>query len=110
MPVPDSFRQLAAEVNNWGRWGDDDEIGTINLITADAVRRGVACAKTGKTFSLADISMLAIVHRVSEIFPNELKGAGLPHLHDWWARVMARPAAKYAYSNGTEETPKRPPI
>jgi len=53
MPVPDSFRQLAAEVNNWGRWGDDDEIGTINLITPDVVKRGVACAKSGKTFSLA---------------------------------------------------------
>jgi hypothetical protein len=28
---------------------------------------------------------------------------------DWWDRSMARPAAKYVYANGTEETPKRPP-
>ena len=34
--------------------------------------------------------------------------ARFPALNDWWDRVMARPAAKYVYTNGTEETPKRP--
>lgn len=53
MPVPDAFRQLAAEVNNWGRWGDDDEIGTVNLITPDVVRRGAGAVKHGRAFSLA---------------------------------------------------------
>lgn len=53
MPVPDAFRALAAQVNNWGRWGDDDEIGTINLVTPDVVRRAAACVRTGTTFSLA---------------------------------------------------------
>ncbi len=47
------FEALAEQVTNWRRWGDDDEIGTINLITAEAVRRGAACAKTGRSFSLA---------------------------------------------------------
>ena len=32
------FEELFAEVSNWGRWGDDDELGTLNLIT-DAKRR-----------------------------------------------------------------------
>jgi kynurenine formamidase len=53
MALPEWFHDLAKKVNNWGRWGGDDEIGTINLITPDVVRRGVACAKTGKAFSLA---------------------------------------------------------
>ena len=53
MPIPDDFRALAEKVNNWGRWGDDDQIGTLNLITDDVVKRGVACARTGKRFSLA---------------------------------------------------------
>ena len=53
MPAPDAFRALAAQVNNWGRWGDDDEIGTINLVTPDVVQRAAACVRTGKTFSLA---------------------------------------------------------
>ncbi len=53
MPIPDDFRALAEKVNNWGRWGPDDEIGTLNLITDEVVRRGAACVKTGKRFSLA---------------------------------------------------------
>jgi kynurenine formamidase len=53
MAIPESFRALAAKVNNWGRWGDDDELGTINLVTDDVRRRAAACVKTGKAFSLA---------------------------------------------------------
>jgi kynurenine formamidase len=47
------FTELAKRVSNWGRWGDDDELGTLNLIDAAAVQRGAACVKTGKRFSLA---------------------------------------------------------
>jgi kynurenine formamidase len=53
MPIPDDFRALAEKVNNWGRWGPEDEIGTLNLITDAVVRRAAACVKTGKRFSLA---------------------------------------------------------
>ena len=53
MPLDDDFVQLAGRVRNWGRWGDDDELGTLNLIDAAAVQRGVACAQTGKTFNLS---------------------------------------------------------
>ncbi len=53
MPIPDDFRALAEKVNNWGRWGPDDEIGTLNLIGDEVVRRASACVRTGKRFSLA---------------------------------------------------------
>lgn len=53
MPMPDEFRELAAHVNNWGRWGDDDRLGTLNLITDDVVKAAAACVRTGKRFSLA---------------------------------------------------------
>ncbi|HWC38897.1 MAG TPA: cyclase family protein [Acidimicrobiales bacterium] len=53
MPYPEWFHRLAKKVNNWGRWGEDDEIGTINLITPEVRRRAAACVKTGRTFSLA---------------------------------------------------------
>ena len=44
---------LAARVNNWGRWGADDEIGTLNLITPAVVAAGAACIRRGDSFSLA---------------------------------------------------------
>jgi kynurenine formamidase len=40
-------------VSNWGRWGADDERGTLNFITPDAVRRGAAAVRRGVTFELA---------------------------------------------------------
>lgn len=53
MSLPEWFLELARDVSNKGRWGDDDEIGTMNLITREATLRGVACARTGRSFSLA---------------------------------------------------------
>ena len=48
----DVLRTLAPRVSNWGRWGPDDERGTINFITPEVVRRGAACVKRGDVFSL----------------------------------------------------------
>lgn len=45
--VSDAFERLAVEVSNWGRWGELDERGTLNLLDVDGtlgleVRDGVA--------------------------------------------------------------------
>lgn len=48
----EQIRSIAQRVSNWGRWGKDDERGTINFITTDVVRRGAACVKRGDVFSL----------------------------------------------------------
>src|SRR3954468_24259644 len=45
MPMPQEFHELAKKVNNWGRWGTDDELGTLNLITPDVVKRGGSLIK-----------------------------------------------------------------
>lgn len=44
---------IAARVRNWGRWGPEDELGTVNLVTPAVVRAAAACARSGKVFSLA---------------------------------------------------------
>ena len=46
------FRRMADDVRNWGRWGDADEIGTLNFITADKVAEAAATVKQGKVISL----------------------------------------------------------
>jgi kynurenine formamidase len=53
MALPPELQALATEVSNWGRWGADDELGTLNLIDDAAVARGLAAARTGARFSLA---------------------------------------------------------
>jgi kynurenine formamidase len=53
MALPPDLLALAAEVSNWGRWGADDELGTLNLIDDAAVARGLAAARTGTRIPLA---------------------------------------------------------
>lgn len=53
MPYPDVVLQVADRVRNWGRWGDDDEIGTLNFLTDDVVRAAASCIRSGRRFSLA---------------------------------------------------------
>jgi kynurenine formamidase len=53
MALPPELQELAAEVSNWGRWGEKDELGTLNLIDDAAVARGLAAARIGARFSLA---------------------------------------------------------
>lgn len=38
--------------SSWGLWGEDDELGTINLLTQESARRGLSCARTGRVFPL----------------------------------------------------------
>jgi kynurenine formamidase len=53
MALPPHLKELAARVSNAGRWGDDDQRGTLNLLTPEAVLRGVRAVRQGKVFSLA---------------------------------------------------------
>ncbi len=52
MAVPPVFTEMAARVRNWGRWGPEDEIGTLNLIDHAARRRGAAAVVSGRAFAL----------------------------------------------------------
>jgi kynurenine formamidase len=46
--------ETSAERNKqWGRWGADDELGTLNHATPDSVVAAAKLVKTGKTFGLA---------------------------------------------------------
>ena len=53
MSLPAEFHEIAKRVNNWGRWGADDEIGTLNLITDEVVREAAATVRTGRRIPLA---------------------------------------------------------
>jgi kynurenine formamidase len=53
MPFPQAVLDVADRVRNWGRWGDDDEIGTLNYLTDEVVRRAASCIRSGRRFSLA---------------------------------------------------------
>ena len=53
MALPESFLQISNRVRNWGRWGDDDQLGTLNFITPEVVRNAARCIRTGESFPLS---------------------------------------------------------
>lgn len=38
--------------SNWGRWGEDDELGAVNYLTNEQVLRGIRAVEDGETFAL----------------------------------------------------------
>ncbi len=52
MAVPESFADIARRVRNWGRWGADDQLGTLNLIDDAVRRRAVASVQDGRSLPL----------------------------------------------------------
>jgi kynurenine formamidase len=42
-----------AALRNWGRWGEDDEAGTLNLATPELIVEAMKLVRRGATFSLA---------------------------------------------------------
>src|SRR6186713_2552289 len=46
------FDQLFQRVKNWGRWGAEDQLGSVNLITSAKRKQALSLAKTGQTVSL----------------------------------------------------------
>ena len=47
------FERWKTELSNWGRWGKDDQIGALNLITPVKRRQAAALVKEGFSVSLA---------------------------------------------------------
>ena len=47
------FEAWQTELSNWGRWGKDDELGTLNLITPAKRRAALALVKEGVPVSLS---------------------------------------------------------
>jgi kynurenine formamidase len=47
------FDALFKQVSNWGRWGKDDQLGAVNLVTPAKRKQAVTLVKSGISVSLA---------------------------------------------------------
>ena len=50
------FDQLMKELSNWGRWGKDDQMGAVNLITPAKRKEALRSVKEGVSVSMARIA------------------------------------------------------
>jgi hypothetical protein len=46
------FDRIFESVKNWGKWGPDDQLGTLNYITRDKVRQAAGLVKSGRQVSM----------------------------------------------------------
>ncbi len=49
----ETFEEWMSELSNWGRWGDDDQLGTVNLITPEKRVEAARLMVSGISISLA---------------------------------------------------------
>ncbi len=52
-PTPDDLARMAVELRNWGRWGEYDERGALNLITDQKRAQAAALVQEGVSVSCA---------------------------------------------------------
>ena len=52
-PSIETVRDMCTTYSNWGRWGSDDQRGTLNLITPECVVAAAALVRQGRSISLA---------------------------------------------------------
>ncbi len=69
MATEADFLRAMKELSNWGRWGNDDELGAANLITPAKRKQALALAKEGLPVSLAH----DIVQETAADAPNILQ-------------------------------------
>lgn len=53
LPTRQEVLSYLRERRNWGRWGKDDEVGAINLITAEKRINAAALVRSGRSISLS---------------------------------------------------------
>lgn len=54
--------------NNWGKWGENDEVGALNLLGEEQVLQAAQAIKSGKTFTL----QIPMTHGKGPVFPGRI--------------------------------------
>ena len=47
-----AIEEASKKLSNWGRWGKDDQIGTLNHVTPEDIVKAASLIRTGKVFAL----------------------------------------------------------
>src|ERR1700680_2903420 len=48
----EAIAEASKKLSNWGRWGKNDMIGTLNPVTPEDIVRAAGLIRTGKVFAL----------------------------------------------------------
>ena len=71
-------QQWMTDLSNWGRWGDDDQLGTLNLITVEKRLQAIGLARIGTSVSLSHNYLKERAEDATSPFGHEMLGIGSP--------------------------------
>jgi kynurenine formamidase len=71
LPTQDRVEGYFKDLNNWGRWGHDDQLGTLNLITPAKQAQAQQLIQNGRTVSLARDVIPQPVYMYHATFPSK---------------------------------------
>ena len=74
----ETVEQWMSELSNWGRWGDQDQLGTLNLVTAEQRRQAIGLARTGVSVSLSHNYLKERALDATSPFSHEMLGLDRP--------------------------------
>jgi kynurenine formamidase len=63
-------------LSNWGRWGPDDQLGALNLVTPDRSRQAAALVREGRSVSLSHTYLEQKADDATSPFGHEMLGVG----------------------------------
>ena len=72
----DDIEKMMTELSNWGRWGKDDQLGTMNLITPAKRKQAAALVHEGYSVSLARDIEMEKAEDVTNPFGHEMLRSG----------------------------------
>ena len=87
------FERYMQELSNWGRWGKEDQMGAVNLITPAKRKQAASLVKEGASFSLArnaemekaidnpspivrQMTRTGVINPASQKAPSDVGGSG----------------------------------
>ncbi len=70
--------QWMTDLSNWTRWGDDDELGSVNLITSEKRRQAIGLARSGTSVSLSHNYLTEPAEDATSPFGHEMLGIDRP--------------------------------
>ena len=91
------------ELSNWGRWGPDDEIGTMNLVTPDKRKAAATLVREGISVSLAQDVLKEEAVDNPRPFVHTMRGVGSDEFavsYHGWAHTHLDALAHVSYENG----------
>jgi hypothetical protein len=104
MPAQDDVPGYFSTLSNWGRWGDEDQLGTLNHITDDVRLAAARAVRHGRSVSCAwEVAVPDDMERAAAL-AGRRRAATAAGLGQWDFHLAVAPV-RFAGTSGSPVSP-----